>query len=455
MAPKRFHQGGENAPVTDPAPLGQPLRFEFSGKTAPNRLMNAAMTERQATWDPVDPENSGVPTPELINLYRRWGEGGWGIVVTGNVMLAMDQLESPGNAVIPRGAPFSGARFERFAEYARAIKGPYRGDERGGLAVMQVSHPGRQVSALIQPHPISASDVKLEGSVLDQSFARPRPMEKADFEAVIDGFAHAAEYAWRAGFDGVQLHGAHGYLLAQFLSPTTNRRTDEYGGAPILNRGRLIFEIAAEIKRRVAVNDPDPEKSFSLGINLNSVEFQDAGFTPQDCGELCAELERIGFDWVELSGGTYQSLAFSHRDVEAASRNLPQLQENGKPRRESTRRREAYFLEFADLVVPRLKKTKAYVTGGFRTVGAMVSALDTVDGIGIGRPAAHEADLPRKIFEDKVSGALQPAYDEDDFGIGISAAGFQYVSLSYIATLFLVLFHRKKDKEKVREILQC
>ena len=389
MPPNR-HQGQEGI---DPAPLGTPLHFAFSGKTAPNRFLKAAMTERLSSWDPADPERRGVPSADLINVYRRWGDGGYGLILTGNVMIATDQLEAAGNAIIPRDAPFEGSRFERFRALATAAKA------HGSMVAMQLSHPGRQVDSQIQPYPISASDVKLEGEVLGLTFARPRAMERADFDGVVDGFAHAAEYAHKCGYDGVQLHAAHGYLLAQFLSPTTNRRTDQYGGS-ITNRGRLVMEIASEIRRRVA------NPSFSLGIKLNSVEFQEAGLTPGECGELCAELERARFDYVELSGGTYQSLAFEHR-------------------RESTRRREAYFLEFADMIVPRLRNTtKAYVTGGFRTASAMVEALRTVHGVGLARPAASEFDLPKKILHDGVSGAIRSP-DDDDFGTTLLAAGTQ------------------------------
>ncbi|RYO93877.1 hypothetical protein DL762_000832 [Monosporascus cannonballus] len=389
----RRHTGAE--PV-DPTPLGEPLHFAFSSKTAPTRFLKAALSERLSSWHPSDLSKRGVPSKELINVYRRWGEGGFGVILTGNTMIAPDQLEAPGCLVIPRDAPIEEGdeRFQRFRELAAAAKA------KGSLVYLQVSHPGRQVPENIQPHPISASDVQLEGSVMGLTFAKPRAMEKADIDAVVDGFAHTAQYAHRAGFDGVQLHGAHGYLLAQFLSPTTNKRTDEYGGASVLNRGRLIFEIASEIRRRVA------DEKFSLAIKLNSVEFQDAGFTPEDCRDLCAELEAHGFDFVELSGGTYQSLAFTHR-------------------RESTRKREAYFIEFAEMVVPRLKKTKTYVTGGLRTVGAMVEALKTVDGVGLGRPICHEFDLPRKNLEDKVQGAVAILLDEDSFTATNVAAGTQ------------------------------
>lgn len=221
------------ASPVDVSPLGAPLTFPFSGKTAPNRFLKAAMSERLSSWSPTDPSARGVPSAALANAYRRWGAGGWGVVLTGNVMIALDQVECAGNPVIPRdAAPTAGdARFEGFAAVARAVK--ESGD--GSLIVAQVSHPGRQCESRIQKDPVSASDVQLEGSVMGMTFCKPHAASADEIRGFIDGFAHAAEYLEKAGFDGVKLHGAHGYLLAQFLSETTNRRTDEYGG-PLENR---------------------------------------------------------------------------------------------------------------------------------------------------------------------------------------------------------------------------
>lgn len=192
-----------------------------------------------------------------------------------------------------------------------------------------------------------------------------------------------------------------GYLLAQFLAPSTNKRTDDYGGS-LLNRAKIILQISDAIRARVT------DKSFSVGIKVNSVEFQKGGFTPEDCTTLCVELEKHGFDFVELSGGTYEELAFGHK-------------------KESTKKREAFFLEFADMIMPNLKKTKAYVVGGLRTVSGMVKALDTVHGVSLARPVTHEFDLPKKMLEGKVQSAIQYKLDENNFGPTNIAAGTQYV----------------------------
>ena len=189
-----------------------------------------------------------------------------------------------------------------------------------------------------------------------------------------------------------------GYLLSQFLSPTTNQRTDKYGGS-LENRSRLIMEIAQEVRKRVPA-------SFIVGIKINSVEFQDKGFDPEECKQLCATLEANKFDFVELSGGTYESLAFAHK-------------------RESTKKREAFFLDFAEAIVPALTKTKTYITGGFKTVGAMVGALDTVDGVGLARPVCQEPRLCADILSGTVKGAIKQRLDEANFGLTNVAAGSQ------------------------------
>lgn len=199
----------------DASPLAQPLHFEFANKTAPNRFLKAAMTERLSTWDPKEPTKRGIPTKDLINVYKRWGEGALGVILTGNIMIDYDQLEAAGNPIIPPDSAFSGERFEAFKELSSQAK------THGSLCLGQVSHPGRQVESRIQPHPISASDVQLEGTVMGMQFAKPHPASQEEINTVVAGFTHAAEYLYRAGYDGIELHGAHGYLLAQFLSQTT------------------------------------------------------------------------------------------------------------------------------------------------------------------------------------------------------------------------------------------
>lgn len=350
------------------------------------------MTERLSSWDPKNFEARGTPSKNLINVYKRWGEGQIGTILTGNLMIDYDQLEAKGNAIIPPEAKFEGERFEAFEALAAESK------KHGSLIIGQVSHPGRQVTTDISSDPVSASDVQLKGNIMGMTFSKPHAASTEEIQKIINGFAHTAEFLHKAGYDGIELHGAHGYLLSQFLSQTTNKRTDKYGGS-LENRSRLIMEIADEVQKRVP-------KSFILSIKINSVEFQDKGFESEECKALCASLEAHHFDFVELSGGTYEELAFTHK-------------------RDSTKKREAFFLEFAETIVPALHKTKTYITGGFKTVGAMVGALKTVDGVGLARPVCQEPRLCADILSGKVKGAIKQRLDESNFGITNVAAGTQ------------------------------
>ncbi|KAI1503393.1 NADH oxidase [Biscogniauxia marginata] len=307
-------------------------------------------------------------------------------------MIDLTHLEGPGNTIIPDGAVFSGPRFDGFAALAAAAK------RHGSLIVGQVSHPGRQVRAEIQPHPISASAVRLVKTDMNTVHGVPRAATQEDIRGVVEGFAHAAEFLDRAGFDGIMLHGAHGYLLSQFLSLQTNKRTDEYGGS-LENRMRLILEIAAAIKKRVG-------KDFILSIKINSVEFQDQGFTPEEAVVLCQTLEKAEFDYIETSGGNYERAGFNYRN-------------------ESTRRRESYFIEFAEQIARSISTTKVYTTGGFKTVAAMVDALHSVDGVGIGRASTQEPRLPIDILSWKINGIIKYALEEDQFGPRMLASTYQ------------------------------
>ncbi|OTB01445.1 hypothetical protein M426DRAFT_64004 [Hypoxylon sp. CI-4A] len=376
----------------DVAPLGQPLKFEFSGRTAKNRLYKASMGECLASWSPKNPEERGIPTKELIDLYRRWGEDEWGIIAAGNFDIEFERLNSIGDGIITPDCPPSGPRFEAFKELATAAKA------NGSLVVAQLAHPGRQLSAAVKKDTISASAIQ-HPPKMGNTYAVPREATKEDIADIVNRFAYAAEYLQKAGYDGIQLHGAHGYLIAQFLSEVSNQRTDEYGGT-LEKRLRFVVEVAEGIKKRV-------KPGFILGIKLNSVEFQEKGVKPGEAKVMCEKFQELGFDYVELSGGNHEDIGYGGE-------------------RESTRRREAYFIEFVRDIVPHLSTTKKFLTGGFRTAAAMVDALAILDGIGLGRPAAQEPRLASALLSGRVTGAVRPK-DEilNNFIAHLSAAGTQ------------------------------
>ncbi|KAI0540599.1 NADH:flavin oxidoreductase/NADH oxidase-like protein [Xylaria digitata] len=351
----------ESAPV-DISPLAQPLKFEFSGRTAKNRFFKAAMAEGLATWHPTNLEERGIPTKELIELYRRWGENEWGVITTGNIDIELDRVDAVGDMIVtPELAP--NVTNESFREIA--LK------------------PGETIS----------------------KYAKPREATKEDLARFVDGFSYAAEYLQKAGFDGIELHAAHGYLLSQFLSETSNQRTDEYGGS-LRNRPRLVTEIAEAIRRRT-------NPGFVLGIKLNSVEFQANGLKPAEVKVICETLQETGFDFVELSGGTHEDTGYGGE-------------------RESTHKREAYFLEFVRDIVPNLTRTRKFLVGGFRTAASMVQALDqSLDGISLGRPAAQEPRITTQILAGKVTGAIKPPREFlVNLNLGETASGSQMLQIA-------------------------
>lgn len=311
--------------------------------------------------------------------------------------------------IIPRAAALRGARFDAFVQLGEA------GKAHGSLMIGQINHPGRLAYSAVQKKPVSASAVPVKAS-LDAfksneladailSYAPPHAATLAEIDAIIDGFAHAAEFLSKAGWDGIQIQAAHGFLLSQFLSSVSNQRDDRYGGS-LENRIRLIVDIAAECRRRVP-------KSFIIGIKVNSVDFQN-GFDTRDARVLVESLEAARFDFVELSGGSVET---NYAELTGG------LGEDS--RRESTKKRESFFLDFADQIVAPLSKTKSYVTGGFKTVGGMVDALRTVDGVGLVRAACQEPRLPKDILSGKVTGAIKRLLDDHNFAITTVAAGSQ------------------------------
>ncbi|KAK1623321.1 hypothetical protein BDP81DRAFT_465520 [Colletotrichum phormii] len=376
------------------------MSARYASEAPKNRFLKSAVAENLATWSGSSSDQSkrGVPTPELVEVYRRWGEGpnSFGVIVTGKIDVEFDCMSSIGDMIITPECKLEGERFEGFKAVAAA------GKADGSLMLGQITHAGRQVQNKIQPNPISASAIGLEPR-MGMEFGKPREASKEDINRVIEGFAHATEYLEKAGFDGIQLHAAPRRLIAQFRSRTTNQRTDEYGVQTLENRTRLIADIGKAIRKRTS---PD----FILAAKLNSVEFQDGGVTPEDAQELCASFSDLGFDFLEISGGTFEEPAMSWK-------------------KESTRKREGFFLEFAETVVAGLgdrdtRKTKAYIVGGMRTVGAMVKALDIVDGVALARPAAQEFRIPSDILEGRTTGVIRPVQMvEDDFGLGVAAAG--------------------------------
>ncbi|MGP4091808.1 oxidoreductase, partial [Streptomyces sp. KR55] len=269
-----------------------------NGQVLPNRIMKSALSEALA-------DKRNAPDHRLEQLYRTWSRGGYGLIITGNVMVDRTQLGEPGNVVIEDDRDL--AALTRWAATTK---------DAGIPTWVQLNHPGRQSNVLALGHtPVAPSPIPLNLP----GAAKPRELTSAQIEDIIERFATAAAVCETAGFAGVQVHGAHGYLVNQFLSPLSNRRDDEWGGDPE-RRMRFVLEVVRRIRSRVS-------PSFAVAVKLNSADFQRGGFTEEESRSVVAALAREGLDMIEVSGGNYESPAMAGS---AAA---------------STRAREAYFLE--------------------------------------------------------------------------------------------------------------
>ncbi|CAM3230584.1 NADH:flavin oxidoreductase/NADH oxidase family protein [Tsukamurella hominis] len=355
--------------------LFSPLTLR-SGAVLPNRIAKAAMEEGLAGAEQA-------PDGRTVELYRRWGAGGTGLLITGNVMVHAEALTGPGAIVLDARSPL-----QPFRAWAAAAT------ENGASVWMQISHPGRQIQKDM-PGVVwgpSAKSVDL-GSALSSRFATPTAMSEDQIRATVARFATTARRAEEAGFDGVEVHAAHGYLLSQFLSPLVNTRTDQWGGS-LENRARLLLDVVRAIRAEVS-------PGFAVAVKLNSADFQRGGFDATDAQAVIAMLAPLGVDLVEVSGGSYESPAMTGRATGPAA--------DGRPGDARSVAREAYFLELAaDLAVT--SEIPLMLTGGItRRETAEAVLAENVAVVGIGTALSVTPDLPaRWRAGDGTVGALRP-----------------------------------------------
>jgi 2,4-dienoyl-CoA reductase-like NADH-dependent reductase (Old Yellow Enzyme family) len=340
------------------------------GAVLPNRIAKGAMTEGLA-----DPWNRA--TARHATLYKRWAEGGLGLSLTGNIMVDRRYLERAGNVAIEG---------EQDAEAMAALRAyAEAGKSAGGAIWVQLSHAGRQAQKSTQTEPVAPSAVG-EVALPGGRFGKPRALSGDEIRDVIARFAHAAGVVKEAGFDGVQIHSAHGYLLSEFLSPLINKREDEWGG-DIEGRSRLLIETIAAVREKVG-------PGFPVAVKLNSSDFQKGGYSFEDCIEVVKRLETTSIDLLEISGGNYEQP--SMMGIEG----MEPVYEDGEFVKETTRAREAYFLNYAGAIRENFTKP-LMVTGGFRSRAAMERALteEGVSVIGIARPVCVEPDAPKALLD--------------------------------------------------------
>jgi len=328
-----------------------------NGMVIKNRLFKSAMSEQLGTRE-------HNPKPGLAKLYGRWAQGGIGLSITGNVMIDRTALGEPKNVVLDELSDLTD-----FKKWAKA------GLQNKSQIWTQLNHPGKQVPNFICNEPVSPSAISLEGG-LEKGFNTPRALTEPEILEIINKFALSAKLSKEVGFSGVQIHGAHGYLVSQFLSPRHNQRDDQWGGS-LENRMRFVLAVYAAIRKEVGEN-------FPIGIKLNSADFMKGGFTEDDSMEVVKALSKAGIDLIEISGGTYESPSMVGHKV-----------------KQSTLKREAYFLEYIEKV-RKLVDTPLVLTGGFRSNAAMQSALDSgaTDLIGLARTTAVDPDFPNKLIAD-------------------------------------------------------
>lgn len=336
------------------------------GAVLSNRFAKAAMTEGLA-------DRLGVPGEELCRLYEIWSDGGAGMLLSGNIMVDRHHLERPGNVVIDRPPDLEMRQaLKRWASSAT---------RKGNHFWAQISHAGRQTQKMVNAKPKAPSAVKL--ALPGGQFGEPVELNCGEIEDIISRFGICAAAVKEAGFTGVQVHAAHGYLLSQFLSPRSNRRTDKFGGA-LANRARPLLAIIEEIRSTVG---PD----YPISVKLNSADFQKGGFAFEDSLQVAKWLEAASVDLIEISGGTYEQPKLLGIDgmEEEENQNIPA----------STLMREAYFVDFA-MAMRKELKIPLMVTGGFRQSIAMKQAIESrgADVIGLGRPMCVMTDAPNQLL---------------------------------------------------------
>lgn len=343
--------------------------YSLQGFTFKNRIIKGAMSEGLAN-------KAGEVNDKHLKLYETWAKGGLGGSITGNVMVDIRAKNEPGVVAI-----------EDEHDLAALTEWANLGKKYQMIQLVQLSHPGRQCPKGLNKETVAPSAIPFSPA-LSTFFGTPRALTEAEIYDIIKRFGNAARICKKAGFEGVQLHGAHGYLISQFLSPLTNQRSDQWGGS-IENRMRFLLEAYREVRKQTGDN-------FIVSVKLNSADFQRGGFSEEDAMAVFRAIDREGIDFIEISGGTYEAPAMA-----GAKRKNPLLQKPPQQTqvKQSTLEREAYFLEFAEKIRTEVK-TALMVTGGFRTRQGMDSALQSgaCDFIGIARPLAVETDATNNLL---------------------------------------------------------
>lgn len=308
---------------------------------------------RSATWEGMC-DGTSAPTEKLISLYEELADGDVGLIITGYAFVRKDGQQLAGKMGI-----HDDALLPRLKEMVGRVHG------RGSKIACQLVHAGGRADGnLTGEKPLAPSTVMITGYT-----EVPRELTKGDIHGIVKAFGDAAARAKEAGFDGVELHGAHGYLISQFLSPLSNLREDEYGGS-FTNRARFLMEVYRVVRERVG-------EDYTVFIKLNSDDFEEGGFTADDSREVAKMLDKEGINGIELSGGTPAS---GERSPARTGINSPE--------------KEAYHREYA----ARIKRdidAPVILVGGLRSPSVVkdIFESDHADFFSLSRPFIREPRL--------------------------------------------------------------
>jgi len=327
-------------------------------RTTINSMSLANRFARSATWEGMCADD-GKPLPKLVSCYRDLARGQVGLIITGYTFVSPEGKQLPGKM---------GIHTDDFAGVMQDMTGAVH--DEGGRICIQLVHAGGQTdSANAGRQPLAPSAVKI-----DQFPETPAEITKDDITRIISAFGEGASRAKKWGFDAIQLHGAHGYLINQFLSPLANRRQDEYGGT-IENRCRFLLEAYEAVRSAVG---PD----YPVMVKLNGSDNLAGGLALEDALFAARALDKAGIDCIEVSGGT-----------PASGDQSPARMKIDAPEK------EAYNLSLADRIRQEVN-CPIMVVGGFRSFAVAEKTIQgSADYISMARPFIREPGLVKRWQE--------------------------------------------------------
>ncbi|MCE5312198.1 MAG: NADH:flavin oxidoreductase [Nitrospiraceae bacterium] len=329
--------------------------YSIKGVEIKNRIVRSATYEKRADID-------GLATDYLVSFYKDLAKGGAGLIISGNALVHVSGRTVPQMVCIHN---------DHYIENLKKITDKVH--KYDSKIFIQLVHGGRQC----YPQLLGGELPIAPSAVYDPSTKiTPREMTNEQIWEIVDAFGHAARRAMQAGFDGIQLHGAHGYLISGFLSPHTNRR-DDYWGGDEARRLHFIEEVHKSIRAATT-------ECYPLAIKINSSDFIEGGITPHDSVKIAKQLQILGFDAIEVSGGMYEA------GVKTAQTNILQKEQ------------EAYFSSASAMIKKELS-IPVMLVGGIRSLSKMQELLKSgvADLVSLSRPLIREPDLPNKLMAGK------------------------------------------------------